>query len=198
MSLSIFFGGSIHHYSKMLTPAPPPQPLLPLHCDRMQREYPGLDLVSLFLHISFLGTFFQGVVVVVTAVTAPFFLQGDLGELLIAPRSAAGKGEGGGGEGGGTEGWSGRKRSHGFGLVVLNGVTFYSYLLMSWLVLSRVSIMTHSVMNAMRLPVVSFFGWLQFRNAISHLNLFGLVLASVGTPLFHAARLADTRPFHSS
>lgn len=47
-------------------------------------------------------------------------------------------------------------------MLAVNGVTFYAYLQLSWLVLSRVAAVTHSVCNSLRRPVMCLFGWLQF------------------------------------
>ena len=72
---------------------------------------------------------------------------------------------------------------------VLNGVAFWAYLQLSWLVLARVTAVTHSVCNAMRRPAVIVAGWLQFGNEISYLNGCGIALACGGAALYgHVSR----------
>ena len=74
-------------------------------------------------------------------------------------------------------------------ILVLNGVAFWAYLQLSWLVLARVTAVTHSVCNAMRRPVVILAGWLQFGNEITSLNACGIALACGGAALYgHLSR----------
>ena len=74
-------------------------------------------------------------------------------------------------------------------ILVINGVAFWAYLQLSWLVLARVSAVTHSVCNAMRRPVVILAGWLQFGNEITSLNACGIALACGGAALYgHLSR----------
>jgi len=68
--------------------------------------------------------------------------------------------------------------------LLLNGIAFWAYLQLSWLVLGKVSAVTHSVCNSMRRPVIIFFGWLQFGNYISPINAAGIALASGGALLY--------------
>mmetsp|Transcript_8957 Transcript_8957/g.26875 ORF Transcript_8957/g.26875 Transcript_8957/m.26875 type:complete len:340 (+) Transcript_8957:116-1135(+) len=77
-------------------------------------------------------------------------------------------------------------------LLLANGVSFWAYLQLSWLVLARVSAVTHSVCNAMRRPVVILGDWLQFGNYISSTNAFGIALASGGALVYaRVARALD-------
>ena len=74
-------------------------------------------------------------------------------------------------------------------ILVVNGVAFWAYLQLSWLVLARVTAVTHSVCNAMRRPVVILAGWLQFGNEITSLNACGIALACGGAALYgHLSR----------
>jgi hypothetical protein len=74
-------------------------------------------------------------------------------------------------------------------ILVINGVAFWAYLQLSWLVLARVTAVTHSVCNAMRRPVVILAGWLQFGNEITSLNACGIALACGGAALYgHLSR----------
>ena len=69
-------------------------------------------------------------------------------------------------------------------MLLINGSTFWLYLQLSWLVLARVAAVTHSVCNALRRPVMCFFGYLQFGNPISPLNALGIAMASGGVLLY--------------
>jgi uncharacterized membrane protein len=74
-------------------------------------------------------------------------------------------------------------------MLALNGVASWAYLQLSWLVLARVTAVTHSVCNAMRRPAVILAGWLQFGNEISYLNGCGIALACGGAALYgHVSR----------
>jgi solute carrier family 35 protein E1 len=55
---------------------------------------------------------------------------------------------------------------------------------MSWLVLSRVSTVTHAVLNSLRRPVICLFGFLQFGGHLSFLNFMGISMASGGALLY--------------
>eukprot|EP00960_Hanusia_phi_P057320 763527-Hanusia_phi.AAC.5 len=76
-------------------------------------------------------------------------------------------------------------------MLAVNGVTFYAYLQLSWLVLSRVAAVTHSVCNSLRRPVMCLFGWLQFGNEISPLNAVGIAMASLGTLIYSQVRISE-------
>ena len=68
--------------------------------------------------------------------------------------------------------------------LAINGAAFWAYLQLSWLVLARVSDVTHSVCNSMRRPVIILAGWLQFGNDISPVNGLGISLACGGAALY--------------
>jgi len=79
----------------------------------------------------------------------------------------------------------------GYGLMLLvNGITFWMYLQLSWIVLGRVTTVTHSVCNSLRRPVMCVAGWLQFGNEISPLSAAGIALASAGSLLYSQVRVA--------
>ena len=59
-------------------------------------------------------------------------------------------------------------------ILVINGVAFWAYLQLSWLVLARVTVVTHR-RNADAAAVVILAGWLQFGNEII-LNACGIAL----------------------
>lgn len=77
-----------------------------------------------------------------------------------------------------------------FASAAVNGVTFFAYLQLSWVVLSRVAAVTHSVCNSLRRPVMCVFGFLQFGNYISPLNSAGIAMASLGTLFYAQVRIA--------
>ena len=80
------------------------------------------------------------------------------------------------------------------GLVALNGVAFFAYLQLSWVVLSRVDAVTHSVCNSLRRPVMCVFGWLQFGNPITPLNAFGIGLACAGALFYGHLKRGASAP----
>jgi solute carrier family 35 protein E1 len=79
------------------------------------------------------------------------------------------------------------------GLLLMNGVTFWMYLQMSWVALGRVDAVTHSVLNCLRRPVICVFGLLQFGGDLSFFNLCGIVLASGGVLLYSHVKRGETR-----
>lgn len=72
-------------------------------------------------------------------------------------------------------------------LLLLNGITFYLYLQLSWVVISRVGAVTHSVCNALRRPVICAFGWLVFGGATLE-GIVGVLIATLGTILYSRAK----------
>ena len=64
--------------------------------------------------------------------------------------------------------------------LVINGVCYYLYLQWSFIVLSKVAIVTHAVGNAMRRPVNIIFAVWFFSTHVSYLNAAGIVLACAG------------------
>lgn len=93
--------------------------------------------------------------------------------------------------------WLERKhvRDHNFTtLLLVNGISFYAHSQLSWVVLTRVSAVTHSVCNSIRRPVMSIAGVIQFGNHVSFLNAAGMVLASLGTLVYTQVRVPRTGP----
>ena len=73
-------------------------------------------------------------------------------------------------------------------ILVVNGVAFWAYLQLSWLVLARVTAVRAGARRhprgVMRRPVVILAGWLQFGNEITSLNACGIALACGGAALY--------------
>eukprot|EP00928_Gymnodinium_smaydae_P087039 TRINITY_DN71398_c0_g1_i1.p1 TRINITY_DN71398_c0_g1~~TRINITY_DN71398_c0_g1_i1.p1 ORF type:complete len:325 (-),score=25.64 TRINITY_DN71398_c0_g1_i1:243-1217(-) len=74
------------------------------------------------------------------------------------------------------------------GMVIFNGAMYYTYLQLSWVILMRVSVVSHAVGNSMRRPVVLLCSVMYFRNEISLLNAAGICLALGGVFLYTQAR----------
>mmetsp|Transcript_6733 Transcript_6733/g.10654 ORF Transcript_6733/g.10654 Transcript_6733/m.10654 type:complete len:332 (+) Transcript_6733:26-1021(+) len=68
-------------------------------------------------------------------------------------------------------------------ILLLNGVTFYLYMQLSWVVMSRVGAVTHSVCNSLRRPVMCAAGWLVFGGMTSW-GIAGAMIATAGTMLY--------------
>mmetsp|Transcript_13460 Transcript_13460/g.15668 ORF Transcript_13460/g.15668 Transcript_13460/m.15668 type:complete len:115 (-) Transcript_13460:1005-1349(-) len=68
--------------------------------------------------------------------------------------------------------------------VLVNGVSFYMYLQLSFTVLSNVSAITHSVLNSFRRPAVILFSILQFGNNLSRINGIGVMMACIGVSVY--------------
>jgi len=115
---------------------------------RIKTAYP-VDEFNLFLQISAIGAAAYGLVLFSANIMCPTFaphLVGlvDVSQLLHASRAGA---------------------------VMLNGITFYAYLQLSWVVLARIPAVTHSVCNSMRRPVMCVAGWV----TPPHTPLFGRI-----------------------
>ncbi|EKX36765.1 hypothetical protein GUITHDRAFT_117060 [Guillardia theta CCMP2712] len=130
--------------------------LIRIYTRRLKQEY-SLDACNFFFQISYLGACQQALVL-----------------LLLSPRINQ------------LDEVSGHLHADaGFALhLLINGLTFFLYLQMSWLVLARVSAVTHSIINSLRLPFLCVFGWLQFGENLSSINMLGIALASVGAVPF--------------
>ena len=75
-------------------------------------------------------------------------------------------------------------------ILILNGVSFYAYLQLSWVVMGQVGAVTHSVCNALRRPVICAAGWILFGGATFE-GVVGALLATGGTLGYaHAKRQA--------
>jgi len=130
----------------------------------------GLDSETLFYHICRLGSVCQ----------LFYALVGDYGGLTAGVEAVSTS----------VEAASPATLATVLGLVLLNGAMYYTYLQFSWVVLTRVSIVTHAVGNSMRRPVVLICNVLYFRNEISLLNAAGIALAFTGVVLYSRAKKA--------
>uniref|UniRef100_A0A6U4TXC1 Sugar phosphate transporter domain-containing protein n=1 Tax=Hemiselmis andersenii TaxID=464988 RepID=A0A6U4TXC1_HEMAN len=121
-----------------------------------------VDNFNLFFQVCFLGALFQGACLAVSSLFVPVSLPlHRLSDISYAST------------------------------LLVNGVSFYAYLQLSWVVLSRIAAVSHSVCNSLRRPVMCVFGSLQFGNPISPLNSAGIAMATLGTLLYSQVRLAD-------
>eukprot|EP00546_Thalassionema_frauenfeldii_P021257 CAMPEP_0178904110 /NCGR_PEP_ID=MMETSP0786-20121207/5519_1 /TAXON_ID=186022 /ORGANISM="Thalassionema frauenfeldii, Strain CCMP 1798" /LENGTH=193 /DNA_ID=CAMNT_0020575533 /DNA_START=352 /DNA_END=933 /DNA_ORIENTATION=- len=68
-------------------------------------------------------------------------------------------------------------------ILLVNGLTFYLYLQLSWVVMSRVGAVTHSVCNSLRRPVICAAGWFVFGGMTSE-GVAGALIATAGTLLY--------------
>lgn len=76
--------------------------------------------------------------------------------------------------------------------VLVNGMTFYLYLQLSWVVLSKIGAVTHSVCNALRRPVICAAGWVVFGGATVE-GISGVIIATFGTMLYARAKRQKSR-----
>lgn len=75
-------------------------------------------------------------------------------------------------------------------ILLVNGISFYAYLQLSWVVMGQVGAVTHSVCNALRRPVICAAGWMLFGGATVQ-GVMGALMATGGTMLYaHAKRKA--------
>lgn len=80
-----------------------------------------------------------------------------------------------------------------FLLLVLNGVAYTAYNLLSFMVLSRTDLVTHAVLNVFRrVAIISFTTWF-FSTRLSGLNVVGVVVAVIGVLLFALSKNRDGR-----
>lgn len=78
-------------------------------------------------------------------------------------------------------------------ILLLNGISFYAYLQLSWVVMGQVGAVTHSVCNALRRPVICAAGWILFGGATLE-GVTGALVATGGTLLYaQAKRQAATK-----
>lgn len=100
----------------------PPGQILIKDLNCCSTQTPQVDNYSLFLHINAIGVLIQGAIL--TAVVQYGYV--DLSKGLSTSTNFSPT------------------------LLVVNGLTFWAYLQLSWLVLSRVATVTHSVFNSLR------------------------------------------------
>lgn len=77
------------------------------------------------------------------------------------------------------------------GLLLVNGTMFAAYNLVSYLVLRRTDLITHSVLNAFRRVFIIMFTTYYFQNHISTFNCLGILIAVLGVLLFGYFRSSD-------
>lgn len=78
-------------------------------------------------------------------------------------------------------------------LLVINGIMFACYNLMSYIVLKRTDLVTHSVMNVFRRVFVIGATTIYFRLNLGSLCLLGITAAIIGVLLYGFSRTADHR-----
>jgi drug/metabolite transporter (DMT)-like permease len=71
-----------------------------------------------------------------------------------------------------------------FSTLMVNGVTFFLYLQLSFATLSYITVVTHSILNSFRRPAVIVFDVLIFRTKLSDVNAAGVTLACAGVTAF--------------
>lgn len=79
------------------------------------------------------------------------------------------------------------------GLFVLNGMMFALYNLVSYLVLRRTDLVTHSVLNAFRRVFIILFTTLYFHLSLSPFNVLGVCIAVVGVLAFGYSKAKDNK-----
>lgn len=78
-----------------------------------------------------------------------------------------------------------------FGVLLVNGFMFALYNLVSYLVLRRSDLITHSVLNAFRRVFIILFTTYFFNNVLSAFNVLGIAIAIVGVVLFGYSKSLD-------
>lgn len=68
--------------------------------------------------------------------------------------------------------------------LLLNGASFYAYLQLSWVCLSRMTVVTHSLANSMRRPATILAALFFAPVALSPLNWLGIVMACAGALMY--------------
>lgn len=76
-------------------------------------------------------------------------------------------------------------------LFTVNGIGFATYNLLSYIVLKRTDLVTHSVLNVFRRVVIILFTVCYFHVKFQFLNVFGIILASVGVVVFGISKSSD-------
>jgi drug/metabolite transporter (DMT)-like permease len=140
---------------------------------RLKAAFPALDNFTLFFQLCVIGTVLQLVLLVGIGVSGSFYedetppttlrdaMQWDEDDWSIPPKLI---------------------------LLVVNGVSFYAYLQLSWVVMAHAGAVTHSVCNALRRPVICAAGWILFGGATVQ-GVAGALLATLGTLLYAQAKM---------
>jgi len=146
---------------------------------KLVKEQFKVDDFSLFLNICAIGTLIQ-------VVNIGMLTMFSSGEEDVAADSGSSAEADVSGDDPGTQ-------TSGGATMLINGITFWAYLQLSWLVLGRVSAVTHSVLNSLRRPVICTFGFLRFGGDPTALNITGIALASGGALLYGQVKRAEVK-----
>lgn len=117
----------------------------------------GMRPVALFFHLAWIGSCFQ----VATLVGSSLLHGGSTFGALACAATAAD-----------------------LPALLLNGVTFFTYIQLSWVCLGRMSAVSHSVANSLRRPATIAAALLVAPAPMSLLNFAGMVLACIGALLY--------------
>ena len=116
----------------------------------------GMRPVSLFFHLAWIGSIIQAV----TLVSTQLFRGSTPGSFVCAASVTD------------------------IPVLLLNGVTFFAYIQLSWVCLGRMSAVSHSVANSLRRPATIAAALMVAPAPMSILNYSGMVLACVGALLY--------------
>ena len=126
---------------------------------------PGFDNVSLFFHTCWRGAVCQGLIVMAMDIGT---LRAAMAAFHAEPKRIA-------------------------GLIALNGVAFFMYLQASFIVLSKVGVVSHTVGNSLRRPVCIGCALLYFGNPTTVMAMCGIALACVGAALYSLLKIREQR-----
>ena len=82
-------------------------------------------------------------------------------------------------------------------ILLVNGIFYSIYNLMSFLVLSRTDLVTHAVFNVFRRVVIIIFTSYYFSLTLSLFNMLGIAVAVFGVLLFCYARSKEKKNLNS-
>lgn len=77
-----------------------------------------------------------------------------------------------------------------FSVVLLNGASFFAYLQLSWVVLSRMNVVTHSMCNAMRRPATIILSLAINPEPVSTIKCLGITMACGGSLVYGQVKIA--------
>lgn len=152
---------------------------------KLNLQFPeGIDDIQMFANISQMGLYLLIPITVLFEGNALYtFLQTGPNTSPAAAGAAVGAGIG-----------AGKEENSTFLLcffLVINGLVFACYNLVSYLVLRRTDLITHSVFNAFRRVFIIIFTTLYFGFPLSQNNIVGISIAVVGVLLFGYYRSTD-------
>ncbi len=78
-------------------------------------------------------------------------------------------------------------------MLLANGICFFAYLQLSVVVLSKVSAITHGVMNSMRRPVTIAVSAMWFNRSLSNPNKIGIFMACVGSMMYTLSKTKKSK-----